>query len=131
MSDITKPSALIPADPRERIETVNRPWGSFRQFAFNELVTVKTITVKPGLRLSLQRHASRAEFWHILDVPLEVTVGERTWTAKVGEDVWIPLGEIHRLGNPGNITGRVLEIAFGDFDENDIERLEDDFDRRE
>lgn len=117
------------SDPTERVHVEERPWGRFQQFVANERVTVKTVTVEPGHRLSLQRHSHRGEMWQVLDVPLEVTVGERTWHAGSGELVWVPPGEVHRLGNPGTEVGRVLEIAFGDFDEADIERLQDDYAR--
>lgn len=117
------------ADPRDGIFTVERPWGQFQQFVSNETVTVKIITVEPGHRLSLQTHDHRGEFWQILDVPIEVTVGDRTWTAEPGEAVWVPCHAVHRMSNKGDTAGRLLEIAFGAFDEADIVRLEDDYAR--
>ena len=117
------------ADPREGIFTVDRPWGNFQQFVSNERVTVKIITVEPGHRLSLQTHSHRGEFWQVLDVPIEVTVDERTWSATPGESVWVPVGSLHRMANKGDRPGRLLEIAYGDFDEADIVRLEDDYAR--
>jgi mannose-6-phosphate isomerase len=116
-------------DPREQIFTAERPWGQFEQFVSNATVTVKIITVQPGHRLSLQTHEHRGEMWQILDVPIEVTVGERTWTAEPGETVWVPQNAVHRMGNKGDDPGRVLEVAFGEFDESDIVRLEDDYTR--
>ncbi len=118
-----------PADPRDGIFTVHRPWGNFQQFVSNEPVTVKIITVDPGHRLSLQTHDHRGEFWQVLDVPIEVTVGDRTWTAAPGEAVWVPCHAVHRMANEGDQAGRLLEIAFGDFDEADIVRLQDDYAR--
>lgn len=106
-----------------------RPWGRFQQLTRNETTTVKVITVEPGQRLSLQTHAHRAELWQVLDGPLDVTVGERTWRAETGEQVWVGRGEVHRLGNPTEDPARVLEIAYGAFDEEDIVRLEDDYSR--
>jgi mannose-6-phosphate isomerase len=111
------------------IVVCERPWGQFQQFVQNERVTVKVITVQPGHRLSLQRHGHRAEMWHVLDVPMDVTVGDRSWTAEVGEHVLVPSGAVHRLGNATDKPGRILEIAFGEFDEDDIERLQDDYTR--
>src|SRR5215208_5499221 len=102
-------------DPRDEVLVVERPWGQFQQFASNEPVTVKIITVNPGHRLSLQRHERRAEFWHVLDTAMEVTVDERTWEAQPGEGVWVRRGAIHRMWNKGARPGRVLEIAYGDF----------------
>ena len=116
-------------DPRDGIFVVERPWGRFQQFVSNETVTVKVITVEPGHRLSLQTHSHRGEFWHVLDVPIEVTVGDRTWTAEPDEAVWVPVGSLHRMANKGDRAGRLLEIAYGDFDEADIVRLEDDYAR--
>lgn len=109
--------------------TSHRPWGSFEQFSLNETSTVKIITVQPGNRLSLQRHEHRSEFWQVLDGPMEIQVDDDIWTAVRGELIRVPVGSLHRMGNPGETPARILEVAFGAFDEGDIERLEDDFDR--
>jgi mannose-6-phosphate isomerase-like protein (cupin superfamily) len=95
----------------------------------NEKATVKIITVQPGQRLSLQKHSQRGEMWHVLDVPITVEVDGKEWTAQRGEQVWVPCGAVHRMSNNGAEPGRLLEIAFGDFDEADIERLQDDYAR--
>ncbi|GAA1158784.1 phosphomannose isomerase type II C-terminal cupin domain [Ornithinicoccus hortensis] len=121
--------ATPPTDPRDGVFVTTRPWGQFQQFTSGVPVTVKVMTISPGHRLSLQRHGHRGEMWQILDVPIQVTIGEQTWMAQVGEIVWVSSGTIHRIGNPGDTPGRVLEIAFGDFDEADIERLQDDYTR--
>ncbi|HEX8498687.1 MAG TPA: phosphomannose isomerase type II C-terminal cupin domain [Actinomycetales bacterium] len=116
--------------PVSDVFAVARPWGSFQQFATNVQCTVKIITVDPGSRLSLQKHEHRGEMWQILDVPIEITVDDRTWTAAVGEMVWVPVGAEHRMSNiGGDRPGRLLEVAFGHFDEDDIERLDDDYAR--
>lgn len=117
------------ANATEKIFTSERPWGSFQQFVQNESVTVKIITVEPGRRLSLQRHSHRGEMWHVLDVPIAVEVDGEAWLAQPGEHVWVPCGAVHRMSNTGDAAGRLLEIAFGDFDEADIERLHDDYAR--
>lgn len=116
-------------DPRGSILQSQRPWGGFQQLTVNEATTVKIITVEPGQRLSLQIHERRAELWQVLDGPLDVTVGDQAWRAQPGEQVWIPQGSVHRVGNPTKVPGRVLEIAYGEFDEDDIVRLEDDYQR--
>ena len=116
-------------DPTVDIFVVERPWGKFQQFVSNEQVTVKIITVDPGHRLSLQRHAHRGEMWQVLDVPIDITVDDRHWEAQPGEMVWVPWGATHRMGNNGTRPGRMLEVAFGHFDEDDIERLQDDYAR--
>ena len=123
------PDAAEMADPRDGIFTQQRPWGQFQQFVSNETVTVKIITVQPGHRLSLQRHQHRGEMWQVLDVPIDITVDDRQWTAGAGDTVWVPHGAIHRMGNSGTEPGRLLEVGFGHFDESDIERLEDDYAR--
>lgn len=107
----------------------HRPWGRFEQFTHNEHTTVKVITVAPGSRLSLQRHDHRGELWQVLDGPVDVDVDAQSWSATQGEVIWVPQGSVHRLGNSSDIEARVLEVAFGDFDEDDIERLEDDYSR--
>ena len=116
-------------DPTDDIFVAERPWGTFQQFVSNEQVTVKIITVEPSHRLSLQRHNHRGEMWQVLDVPIDITVDDQTWTAEVGETVWVPRGSTHRMGNSGSQPGRLLEVAFGHFDEGDIERLQDDYAR--
>lgn len=114
-------------DPRDEVFVDKRPWGQFQQLTLNLPTTVKILTVNPGCRLSLQRHEGRDEFWTVLDVPLVVQVGEEQRTVQPGEQVWIPRRVTHRVGNVGEAPGRILEIAYGHFDENDIERLEDDY----
>ena len=117
------------SDPRGDVVVEARPWGEFCRLSHNRRVTVKSITIEPGHRLSLQRHSSRGELWQILDAPLHVTVEQRSWLAQSGELVWVPPRAVHRLTNKGGSRARVLEISFGDFDEEDIERLEDDYAR--
>jgi len=107
----------------------HRPWGRFQQFVANQPVTVKTITVEPGCRLSLQRHEHREELWHVLDGRADVHVDGVEQVVQAGAVLLVPRGSVHRLGNSGTEPVRVLEIAFGHFDEDDIERLEDDYSR--
>jgi mannose-6-phosphate isomerase len=105
-----------------------RPWGSWRRFAFNESCTVKIITVAAGGILSLQRHAGRDELWHILDDGLRLEIDGVVHTPKPGDEFMIMRGSTHRLSSLGP-SGRVLEVGFGDFDEDDIERLDDAYGR--
>lgn len=116
-------------NPTADIFVAERPWGEFQQFVSNEQVTVKIITVQPGHRLSLQKHDHRGEMWQVLDVPIDITVDDTSWRAEPGETVWVPRGSTHRMGNSGERPGRLLEVAFGFFDESDIERLSDDYAR--
>ena len=113
--------------PATQPETVSstRPWGGFTQYAFNTPTTVKIIEVSAGGILSLQRHTHRAELWVILDETLEVELDGKKWRPKRHEEVWIPAGALHRVSAPTGESGRILEVAFGTFDEDDIERLQD------
>ena len=116
--------------PVDEVFEVERPWGGFQQFALNVTCTVKVITVNPGTRLSLQKHSQRDEMWQVLDLPIDVEVDGKHWTAQVGEIVWVPNGAEHRISNlNGERPGRLLELAFGEFDEADIVRLQDDYAR--
>lgn len=127
MSDfITKP---IPSE-KPPVKGVERPWGSFRQYANNEDVTVSLMEVKPGQRLSLQSHTGRAELWIVLDDGASVEVGEETLLPSAGDEVWIPANTKHRLGSTGPHV-RVLEVAFGNWQQEDITRYSDDYKRPE
>ena len=120
-----------PGSKADAIFVAERPWGQFQQFVQNQPVTVKIITVQPGCRLSLQKHGHRDEMWQVLDVPIFVEVDGQSWDAEVGDVVWVPSGAEHRMTNHSGQPGRLLEIAFGDFDESDIVRIEDDYAREE
>jgi mannose-6-phosphate isomerase len=117
----------VPAN-RPEVSTVRRPWGSFDQYAHNEPVTVSLMEVEPGKRLSLQSHENRAELWIVLDDGATVQVGNRIFRPSAGERVWIPANTRHRLGSSGPRV-RVLEVAFGDWRQDDIRRFEDDYER--
>jgi len=127
MNYATKP---IPAE-KPSVDHVVRPWGSFKQYAFNEDTTVSLMEVTPGNRLSLQSHTGRAELWIVLDDGAQIQVGEETKTYQSGDEVWIPANEKHRLGADDDAPGpvRVLEVAFGNWQQADIARYEDDFNR--
>ena len=113
---------------KSNIFQIERPWGNFRQFTKNELSTVKIITVKPNEILSLQSHTNRAEFWHVITGSGTVEIGEVKTETTVGDEHEIAIGEKHRLGaGPNGI--QVLEIAMGDFDEEDIVHYEDKYGR--
>ncbi len=119
----------IPAKKPE-VALVERPWGSFKQFANNEDVTVSLMSVKPDQRLSLQSHTGRAELWIVLDDGAEVQVGEEILHPAAGDEVWIPANTKHRLSSNGP-TVRVLEVAFGNWQQADITRYSDDYARPE
>ncbi|MFO7171204.1 MAG: phosphomannose isomerase type II C-terminal cupin domain [Chloroflexota bacterium] len=112
------------------VTQVVRPWGSFRQYAHNEAVTVSLMTVQPGQRLSLQSHAGRAELWIVLDEGAVVQVGDEVLHPHAGDEIWIPARTKHRLSSAGPAV-RVLEVAFGDWQQEDIVRYDDDYARPE
>jgi mannose-1-phosphate guanylyltransferase/mannose-6-phosphate isomerase len=119
----------IPAEMPE-IDTVVRPWGYFEQFAHNQPVTVSLMCVQPGQRLSLQSHTGRAELWIVLDAGAAVQVGEDILYPEAGAKIWIPANTQHRLSSTGP-TVRVLEVAFGNWQQDDITRYADDYARPE
>lgn len=105
-----------------------RPWGMFERFTLNEPSTVKIITVNPGQAFSLQTHAHREEFWHIVSGTAQVTVGETLHHAQPGDNFFIPKETKHRL-EAGSNPCMFLEVAYGTFDESDITRLADNYGR--
>ena len=108
-----------------------RPWGSFEVLADKEDYKVKRIRVKPLGRLSLQRHKYRAEHWYLVKGQGIVTLGEAEIPLKAGMNIDIPLGAIHRIKNDSNqAVLEFIEVQTGEsFDEDDIERFEDDYKR--
>lgn len=126
MTYVTKP---IPSEPPP-VERVTRPWGAFSQYANNREVTVSLMTVLPGMRLSLQSHTGRAELWIVLDPGAEIEVGDQVLRPEPGAEIWIPANTRHRLGSLGGPV-RVLEVAFGNWQQADITRFADDFRRPE
>jgi mannose-6-phosphate isomerase len=108
---------------------VERPWGAFKQYAFNQDCTVSLMTVLPNQRLSLQSHTGRAELWIVLDDGARVQVGDAEAVYKAGDEIWIPANEKHRLSCTGAKPVRVLEVAFGNWQQDDITRYADDYAR--
>lgn len=120
--------SIIP-DQKPEVAFVERPWGHFKQYIQNAPCTVSLMTVHPGQRLSLQSHEGRAELWIVLDEGALVQVGEQERQCHQGEEIWIRADEKHRLSCPGEHPVRVLEVAFGNWQQTDIVRYADDFDR--
>lgn len=106
-----------------------RPWGKFEQFCHNEQVTVKIITVEPNSKLSLQYHHKRDEFWRVLSGSGQIILGEDKIDVKIDDEYFIPKTTKHRMMTGANKL-EMLEISFGEFDENDIVRLADDYNRK-
>jgi len=107
-----------------------RPWGTFTVLDEGDGYKVKRIEVLAEKRLSYQRHARRAEHWFVVAGKARVTLDGRDLTLSVGEAVDIPVGTAHRVANPGEETLVFIEVQRGDYlGEDDITRLEDDYDR--
>ncbi len=110
--------------------TAHRPWGTYTILEESEHYKIKRIVVKPSKRLSLQKHYHRSEHWIIVSGTALVTVGAKETLVKANESTYIPMGEIHRLENPGKIDVVLIEAQVGDYlGEDDIVRLQDDFKR--
>ena len=107
-----------------------RPWGEWMVIDLGAGFVVKRITVRPGQRLSLQRHRHRAEQWVVVAGVANVTRGDAMFALTVGETVRIAPGETHRVANPGVEDLIFIEVQTGSLlSEDDIERLEDQYGR--
>ena len=115
------------------LEWITRPWGDEEQYALNEVSTVSLMTVKPEKRMSLQSHARRDELWLVVDDGAVIWLGwdedhlEKIFP-KSGDKVWIPANCLHRLCSTGPEV-RVMEVAFGEWEQADIKRFADDYSR--
>ncbi|POZ60799.1 mannose-1-phosphate guanylyltransferase/mannose-6-phosphate isomerase [Chromobacterium alticapitis] len=109
---------------------VHRPWGWYDSIDEGERFKVKRIQVKPKASLSLQKHHHRAEHWIIVKGTAEIVNGEKTILLTENQSTYIPLGEVHRLANPGTIPLEIIEVQSGSYlGEDDIVRLEDHYGR--
>ncbi len=107
-----------------------RPWGSFTVLDRGGNYQVKRIEVRPGKRLSYQRHQHRSEHWFVVSGSPVVTLDGRDRTLQPGDSVDVPVGTCHRISNLGAEPVVFIEVQHGSyFGEDDIERLEDDFGR--
>lgn len=109
---------------------VERPWGTYRVLDESDGYKVKEIIVKPGKRLSLQKHIHRGENWVIVKGEALVQIGNTEYLKRSGESAYIPAGEEHRLSNKGKTPLIIIETQSGDYlGEDDIIRIEDDYKR--
>jgi mannose-1-phosphate guanylyltransferase/mannose-6-phosphate isomerase len=109
---------------------VHRPWGHYEGVDAGERFQVKRIVVTPGSTLSLQRHMHRAEHWVVVRGTAAVTIGEEQRTVHENESIYIPIGTLHRLGNPGRIPLELIEVQTGSYlGEDDIVRFDDIYGR--
>jgi mannose-1-phosphate guanylyltransferase/mannose-6-phosphate isomerase len=111
---------------------VHRPWGWYDSIDEGGRFKVKRIQVKPKASLSLQKHHHRAEHWIVVTGTAEITNGKKVLTLTENQSTYIPLGEVHRLANPGSIPLEIIEVQSGSYlGEDDIVRLEDTYGRAE
>ncbi len=110
--------------------TAHRPWGTYTVLEDTPGYKIKRIVVKPGKRLSLQKHFHRNEHWIVVSGTATVTVGNEVKYIRPNESTYIKMGEVHRLENQGKIPVILIEAQVGEYTgEDDIVRLEDDFKR--
>jgi mannose-1-phosphate guanylyltransferase len=110
--------------------TAYRPWGGYSSVLNGDRFQVKRLFVKPGKKLSLQKHHHRAEHWVVVSGTAEVTVDGTKTMLTENESIYLPLGCVHRLANPGKILLELIEVQTGSYlGEDDIIRIEDEFGR--
>ncbi len=110
--------------------TAHRPWGTYTVLEEDKKYKTKRIIVKPGKRLSLQKHFHRSEHWIVVEGMALVTIGDKEVLLKPNESTYIPMGELHRLENPGKVDVILIEVQVGEYlGEDDIVRVEDDYKR--
>jgi mannose-1-phosphate guanylyltransferase/mannose-1-phosphate guanylyltransferase/mannose-6-phosphate isomerase len=131
--DIKRLIERLKADRRSELTflpTVHRPWGTYRAIHAGDRVQVKHITVKPGAKLSLQKHHHRAEHWVVVQGTALVTRNDEELLLTENQSTYIPLGATHRLENPGKIELHLIEVQSGSYlGEDDIVRFEDTYGR--
>ena len=111
-------------------KTAYRPWGGYSSVVNGERFQVKRLFVKPGKKLSLQKHHHRAEHWVVVRGTAEVTLDGTITVLSENESIYLPLGCVHRLANPGKIELELIEVQTGSYlGEDDIIRIEDEFGR--
>ena len=109
----------------------HRPWGWFESLVLGNRFQVKRICVNPGAALSLQSHKHRSEHWIVVEGTAKVTIEKNVSLVTEGGSVYVPLGAIHRLENPGKMPIVLIEVQIGPYlGEDDIIRYEDDYSRR-
>jgi mannose-1-phosphate guanylyltransferase/mannose-6-phosphate isomerase len=126
VADAVKELKLRKAPQAESFRQEYRPWGHYETLALGSRYQVKSIVVKPGGELSLQSHMHRSEHWVVVEGTARVTIGDSVSTLSENESVYIQLGKVHRLANPGKVALRLIEVQTGAYlGEDDIIRYED------
>jgi mannose-1-phosphate guanylyltransferase len=110
--------------------TAHRPWGTYTILEENHKYKIKRIVVKPGKRLSLQKHFHRSEHWIVVCGTAVVQLGDTETLVRANESTYIPMGEAHRLTNPGKVDLILIEAQVGEYlGEDDIMRISDEYNR--
>ena len=118
------------ASQAENLPVDHRPWGHFETLVLGNRFQVKRIVVKPGAALSLQSHHHRAEHWIVVEGTARVTVDDTVQLVSENQSVYIPLGAVHRMENPGKVDMVLIEVQTGTYlGEDDIIRYEDIYSR--
>ena len=132
--DVKKIVATLEAQGRSEKSLhrkVHRPWGWYDSIDSGPRFQVKRIMVKPGASLSLQMHHHRAEHWIVVSGTAEVTNGDKVMVLSENQSTYIPLGQTHRLANPGKVPLEIIEVQSGSYlGEDDIVRFEDTYGRK-
>ncbi len=127
--DVKQAVATLKARNARQAESFSkdhRPWGWYESLAIGERFQVKRIVVKPGGSLSLQSHVHRAEHWIVVEGTAQVTIGSDQRMLTENQSVYVPLGAVHRLENPGKVPVVLIEVQTGSYlGEDDITRYED------
>lgn len=129
---IVKTLASLPATVKftESHPTSYRPWGGYTSILTGDRFHVKRIFVYPGRKLSLQKHHHRSEHWVVVKGTAQVTIGGKAQVLRENESIYVPLGEVHRIENPGKISLELIEVQTGSYlGEDDVVRLADEFGR--
>ena len=131
--DVKNIVSALDAQKREELgnhRKVHRPWGWYDSIDEGSRFKVKRIQVNPKASLSLQKHYHRAEHWVVVKGTAEITNGDKTILLTENQSTYIPIGEVHRLANPGTIPLEIIEVQSGSYlGEDDIVRLEDNYGR--
>jgi mannose-1-phosphate guanylyltransferase/mannose-6-phosphate isomerase len=133
VQDVKKLVARLKAEGRYEHSLhreVYRPWGSYDSIDNGHRFQVKRLTIKPGAQLSLQLHHHRAEHWIVVSGTARITCGEKVFLLEENQSTYIPIGERHRIENPGKIPLHIIEVQSGSYlGEDDIVRFEDRYGR--
>jgi mannose-1-phosphate guanylyltransferase/mannose-1-phosphate guanylyltransferase/mannose-6-phosphate isomerase len=131
--DVSKVVTRLKANGHQsatQTQCVHRPWGYYQSIHAGDRFQVKRITVNPGAKLSLQKHFHRAEHWVVVNGTAIVTRDDEEILLRENESIFVPLGCMHRLENPGKVPLNLIEVQSGPYlGEDDIVRIEDVYHR--